>query len=212
MKYRLFLLILILGLPGCMAARTGQESPAGQATPESPVVWQEEYRFTQPPLPWDLLQLDESDYSIAFFRACDEGRPGEHPCESTLAYDEEPFGYSRDLVRRQKEFFRRFLWAARVEFEEPSLEKIQALGGDALLAETVAHERVLKHKALVQVIFAYRGERVVAFYLTQWRPVDQEFDREQFQDLSEFVASFSFLGPSFYQRLTTNPEDGSQKQ
>jgi len=203
MKHGLGLLLLFFSLVGCVAHQPSGEPEIDQAPPEGPMVWQEEYQFSPPPPPWRLLELDETDYSMAYFRACDdESGPGEHPCESTLAYDEEPFGYSRDLVRRQQEFFRRFLWAARVEFEEPSLRKIQALGGEALLAETIAHERVLKDKALVQVIFAYRGERVVAFYLTQWRPVDQEFEREQLGDLREFVASFSFLQPSFYQRLT----------
>lgn len=212
MKNSLWLLPLLLMLSACTAFQSSPAPKTGPVASPGPTVWQGEYRFTPPPPPWGVLELDESDYSIAFFRACDEGRPGQHPCESTLAYDEEPFGYSRDLVARQKEFFRRFLWAARVEFEKPNLKTIQALGGEALLAETVAHERVLKDKALVQVIFAYRGERVVAFYLTQWRPVDQPFDREQLQDLDEFVASFSFVRPSFYQRLSTNRGAGTSKR
>ena len=199
MNARIPMLLLLAGLCGCTTTAPPADPFAGMREPLGMVVWQEEYRFSPPPSPWQLLELDESDYSIAFYRACRNTE--RRPCQTTMAYAEEPFGYSRDLRARQEEFFRRFLWAARVEFEEPRLETISALGGEALLAETVAHERVLQDKALVQAVFAHRGERVVAFYFTQWRPADIEFDRAQLAEFRDFVDSFSFRRPSFYQRL-----------
>jgi len=188
-------------LAGCAATGTPGDPFAGMRTGEGTVIWQGEYQFSPMPEPWQLLDLDEKDYSVAFFRACNHGAPGTYPCESTVAYAEEPFGYSRDLDERRKEFFRRFLWAARVDFDEPRVQHVRALGEEALQAETVGYERVLKQKVLAQVVFARRGERVVAFYFTQWRPSDMDFDRTLLEDFRRFIASFRFLKPSFYQRL-----------
>jgi hypothetical protein len=187
-------------LAGC-APSGGADPIAEMRTPEGTAVWQEEYEFAPMPEPWQLLDLDEDDYSIAFYQSCKHERPGTHPCESTTAYAEEPFGYSRDLNKRQEEFFRRFLWAARVDFEEPRLKNIRALGGEALQAETIGHERVLQHKVLARVVFARRGERVVAFYFTQWRPSVEEFDMALLEDFHRFIESFRYLKPSFYQLL-----------
>lgn len=205
MKYLLFISIPLL-LGGCLAAEPPADPFAGMRTGDGSILWEDEYRFTPPPPPWQLLTLDEDDYSVAFFRGCRKEGPGNYPCASTLAYAEEPFGYSRDLEERQEEFFRRFLWAARVDFEKPSLKQTQALGGEALQADTVGHERVLEHKVLVRVIFAHRGERVVAFYFTQWRPADEEFDRRQLKALENFVDGFTFTGPSFYEKLVSRQD------
>ena len=188
-------------LAGCATPGAPADPFAGMRTDAGSVVWQGEYEFAPMPEPWQLLKLDEDDYSIAFFRSCTLKTPAIYPCESTIAYAEEPFGYSRDLDKRQEEFFRRFLWAARVDFEEPRVQPVRALGGEALQADTIGHERVLQHKVLVRVVFARRGERVVAFYFTQWRPSDMEFDRAPMEDFHRFIESFGYLKPSFYQRL-----------
>jgi len=199
------LLLLVLAA-GCTVARPPADPFAGLRSPSGTVVWQDEYEFAPPEAPWRLLQLDEEDYSVAFFRGCGDETPGVFPCESTLAYAEEPFGYSRDFEARQREFFRRFLWAARVDFDPPQLAKAEALGGAALRADTVGHERVLGQKVLVRAVFARRGERVVAFYFTQWRPANAPFDRSQLEAFERFVASFAFLKPSFYEQLMVDSE------
>ncbi|NIQ92925.1 MAG: hypothetical protein GWO11_00970 [Desulfuromonadales bacterium] len=199
---RLLPALLFLLLGGCLTAEDAAGPFAGLRSPDGSVLWQGEYRFVPPRPPWQLLKLDETDYSIAFFRGCSDETPATYPCESTFAYAEEPFGYSREFEERQREFFRRFLWAARVDFEQPELTPARALGGEALQAETVGHERVLGHKVLVRVLFARRGERVVAFYFTQWRPADRPFDRSQLTAFDDFVARFDFAAPSFYQKLT----------
>ena len=193
----------LLFLAGCAVRQPQPADPlADMRTPDGTVVWQQEYEFVPPPEPWRLILLDEDDYSVAFYRSCTEKDPGTFPCESTMAYAEEPFGYSRDFEERQDEFFDRFLWAARVNFEEPELEKTTLFGRDALRAETVGLEPVLDQKVLVNVIFARRGERVVAFYFTQWRPKDRNFNRALLPDFNQFAESFRFLKPSFYQQLT----------
>jgi hypothetical protein len=165
--------------------------------PDGSVVWQKEYRFVPPPAPWQLIDLDEDDYSIAFMKICTDG----YPCQSTLAYAEEPFGYSRDFEERQAEFFKRFLWASRVNFATPELRKVKIMGQDGLEAITVGIEPVLKHKVRCKILFFRRGERVVAFYYTQWRDEGKSFDTADETDFDRFAESFSFLLPSFYERL-----------
>lgn len=195
------LLLPLLVLGACTPPAPPTDPIAALLTAKGTAVWQGEYEFVPPPPPWQLLMLDETDYSVAFFRGCDDQEPGAFPCESTFAYAEEPFGYSRDFEPRQEEFFRRFLWGARVEIDKPRLEKIRLWGSDALQADTVGRERVRGQKVLVRVLFAHRGERVVAFYFTQWRPQDRPFDRRQLEEFQAFAASFTYLRPSFYQQL-----------
>lgn len=185
-------------LAACAPAATRAADPlAGLRQTDGTVAWQQEYRFAPPPAPWQLLDLDEDDYSVAFMKLCSDG----YPCQSTLAYAEEPFGYSLDFEERQAEFFRRFLWASRVTFAAPELRKVKVLGQDGLEAITEGVEPVLRHKVRCKILFARRGERVVAFYFTQWRDENNAFDAADETDFDRFVASFGFLQPSFYERL-----------
>jgi hypothetical protein len=185
-------------LAACAPTASKVADPLAQMRqPDGTVVWQQEYRFVPPPSPWQLIDLDEDDYSIAFMKLCSDG----YPCQSTLAYAEEPFGYSLDFEERQAEFFKRFLWASRVTFEPPRLRKVKILGQDGLEATTVGVEPVLQHKVRCKIIFARRGERVVAFYYTQWRSEEKSFDTADETDFDRFAESFGFLQPSFYERL-----------
>lgn len=187
--------LLLLG--ACAPARPQKEPPLERRADGS-ALWQGEYLFVPPPAPWQLIDLNEEDYSVAYMKLC----KGEvHPCQSTLAYAEEPFGYSRDFEERQSEFFKRFLWASRVRFEPAKTRKVRVLGKEGLEAVTIGREPVLGHKVRAKIFFARRGERVVAFYFTQWRPEKAEFDPADEADFDRFVNSFGFTRPSFYERL-----------
>jgi len=161
------------------------------------VLWQQEYVFVPPAGKWSLVSLDEDDYSVAFSKGCDEF----FPCQSTMAYAEEPFGYSQDFRQRQAEFFRRYLWASRVVFDPPQLEETTLNGRPALVAVIEGKEQVKRHKVWSKVVFTRRGERVIAFYFNQWRPEDQPFDRADEADFDAFVNSFGFVKPSFFELL-----------
>jgi hypothetical protein len=165
------------------------------------VVWLEEYRFEPPPAPWQVIDLNETDYSLAFYRSCEGKFPGEMPCEASIAYAEEPFGYSRDLRKRAGEFFKRYLWASRVEFNEPQLVETTINGRKALIANLTGEEPVHSHRLTARVVFMRRGERVVAFFMNQWRSPDLDFDPEEFVMFDRFVESFDFVKPSFYETL-----------
>ncbi len=161
------------------------------------VLWQEEYSFRPPVGQWSLVSLDEDDYSVAFAKECREF----FPCQSTMAYAEEPFGYSRDFRLRQAEFFKRYLWASRVVFDLPQLQESTLNGRPALVAMIEGKEKVKHHKVWSKVVFTRRGERIVAFYYNQWRPEDQAFDPADVADFDTFVDSFKFVKPSFYEQL-----------
>lgn len=193
------LIVAVLLLAGCAAPHPSEPvDPFGSMRQDDgSVLWQKEYAFIPPPSPWQLIDLNETDYSIAFMKTCRES----YPCQSTMAYAEEPFGYSRDFEQRQQEFFKRFLWASRVDFAEPLLSEIQLFGEPALVARTEGVEPVLGHKVDAKVVFARRGERVVAFYYTQWRSEQGEYDQQDEEDFDRFIEDFQFVRPSFYQRL-----------
>jgi hypothetical protein len=169
--------------------------------PDGTVTWMEELNFIPPPKPWRILDLSETDFSLAFFTACTGDEPGLYPCEATIAYAGEPFGYSQDLEQRQKEFFKRFLWASRLVFEEPKLEKSSVAGLEALIATTMGTEPARGQRVKTKVIFVKRGERVEAFFMNQWRSQDNEFNLAEFKDFDQFVSTFKYVKPSFYEKL-----------
>lgn len=195
-------ILAVLGaLMGCahgLAPRPEEGTRPYRFTAEGRVVWQEEFEFEPPQGDWRLLQVEEGDeFSFAFLRAADCAAP----CQSTFAYDEEPFGYSRDLAGRMEEFYRRFLWGSRVAFGPVRTRTIQLPLGEALEGVAEASDPVRGEKVLTRVILAHRGERVVSFYLTQWRPLEAAFDLEEPAVLDRFASSFRFLRPSFHEAL-----------
>ncbi|OHB24582.1 MAG: hypothetical protein A2X84_05850 [Desulfuromonadaceae bacterium GWC2_58_13] len=188
--------LLCLLTVGCMAPPP-VDPLAALRQADGSVLWQQEYAFVPPVGKWSLVSLDEDDYSVAFSKECREF----FPCQSAMAYAEEPFGYSQDFRQRQAEFFKRYLWASRVVFDLPQLEETTLNGQPALVAVVEGKEKVKRHKVWSKVVFTRRGERVVAFYFNQWRPEDQAFDRADVADFDAFVDSFKFVKPSFFERL-----------
>jgi len=169
--------------------------------PDGSVLWLGEYRFVPPPPPWQEIDLNENDLSLALYRSCAIVDSGKFPCESTMAYAEEPFGYSRELKPRAHEFLKRYLWASRVRFSTPDLTPTLIGGREALLVQVAGEEPVKHHRLQARIVFMHRDERVVAFFINQWRAGDQPFSAEDFAEFDRFVASFRFTRPSFYENL-----------
>lgn len=198
----LLMLCLLFGLNGCLVAPKPADDPwVSMRQTDGSVTWAEEFNFIPPPAPWRLLDLSETDFSLAFFNSCSSGDPGQFPCEASIAYAGEPFGYSQELRQRQKEFFKRFLWASRLVFAEPALEDATFDGRKALIATTTGNDPVRGHRVLTKVIFVQRGERVEAFFMNQWRSKDKDFDPTEFDVFDRFVRSFKYQKPSFYELL-----------
>ncbi|MHB8707913.1 MAG: hypothetical protein ACYC9I_03490 [Desulfuromonadales bacterium] len=205
MKIRLCWLPLLLAglLTGACAPRAHMSADSWQALrqPDGSVLWLGEYRFVPPPPPWQVIDLNENDLSLALYRSCEAAEPGRFPCESTMAYAEEPFGYSREFEPRAREFLKRYLWAARVNFSTPRLTSTSINDREALVVRVTGEEPVKGHRLQAKIVFLHRGERVVAFFCNQWRDDDMSFNDSDFDDFDRFVASFQFVVPSFYETL-----------
>jgi hypothetical protein len=192
-----FLLVALL-LSGCATTQT--VSKPYKLTAQGTVIWGEEFEFKTPPLGWKVVQVESGgEFGFGFLR----NDPGQFPSQSMFVYDEEPFGCSTNFEDREEEFFKRFLWATALNINMEILEKhkIQVLGGEGLAVVAEGKDPLKKEKAKSKVVFGKRGDRVVAFYLTQWRFIDGTYDPSAFDVFDEFWGSFKYLKKSFYETL-----------
>jgi len=111
------------------------------------------------------------------------------------------FGCNTKFEGREKEFFKRFLFNAIVKFEVLKREKVKVVGGEGLAVTVEGKDPVKKEKVRAKVVFGKRGDRVIGFYITQWRPMDGSYDLSAFDIFDKFVTSFKFLKKSFYETL-----------
>jgi len=189
-------LLVVAWLSGCATTQTTQKPY--RISPQGTVIWEDELEFAPPPLGWKLLLPEEGgDISIGFMRM----DPGPFPSSGSFAYDEEPFGCSTQFEGREREFFKRFLFNAILEFKMLEKKKIQVVGGEGLQVDVEGKDPIKGEKVRARVIFGKRGDRIIGFYMTQWRPIDGTYDMSAFDDFDKFVKSFKFLKKSFYETL-----------
>jgi hypothetical protein len=192
----LLALVVMVWLSGCATTQTTQKPY--RLSPQGTLIWEDELEFAAPPLGWKLLIPEEGgDINIGFMRT----DPGPFPSLTTFAYDEDPFGCSPQVEGREKEFFKRFLFNAILQFQILERKKVQVVGGEGLAVTVEGKDPVKKEKVRAKVVFGKRGERVIGFYITQWRPMDGTYDLSAFEIFDKFVASFKFLKKSFYETL-----------
>jgi hypothetical protein len=161
-------------------------------------VYGGEFEFLPFPVGWELLSHAEGGDSAIIYYRKDPGPPLDR---TIVVYSEEPYGYSRDLDKRSEEFMKRFLWDAIMTKQVVERTRIRALGGEGLKLGVEAVDAVEGKKVKAEIVFARRGERVVAFYATQWRTMDSPYDQGAFQVFGRFVESFRVLKKSFYEEL-----------
>jgi hypothetical protein len=80
-------------------------------------------------------------------------------------------------------------------------KRVNVVGGEGLAIIAEGSDPVKKEKVRSKIVFGKRGERVVSWYLTQWRPMDGTYDPSAFEIFDKFVESFKFLKKSFYETL-----------
>ena len=193
----LCLVLVVAWLSGCATTETTKKPY--KLSQQGTVIWEDEFEFLPPSPDWKLLRVEtgENDINFGFMR----GDPGGFPSMTTFAYDEEPFGCSTKFEGREKEFFKRFLFNAIVKFEVLKREKVKVVGGEGLAVTVEGKDSVKKEKVRAKVVFGKRGDRVIGFYITQWRPMDGSYDLSAFEVFDKFVTSFKFLKKSFYETL-----------
>jgi len=200
-------MLLCLALAGvilsaCATSQTTQKPY--KFSPQGTVIWNDEFEFKSPPPEWKVIQVEVGgEFGFGFLRV----DRGPFPSQSMFVYDEEPFGCSTELGERGEEFFRRYLWSTTMLTDMKILEKkkVQVLGGEGLATIAESTDPVKKEKVKSEVVFGKRGDRVVAFYLTQWRPMDGAYDPSAFEVFDRFWGSFKFLKKSFYQTIVEDP-------
>jgi len=188
---------VVVWLSGCATTQQTAQKPY-RMSPQGTIIYEEEFEFVPPPPDWKLLRPESGgDINFGFMR----DDPGGFPSTTTFAYDEEPFGCNTRFEGREREFFRRFLFNAIVKFEVLKREKVQVVGGEGLAVTVEGKDPIKKEKVKAKVVFGKRGDRVIGFYITQWRPMDGTYDPSAFEVFDKFVASFKFLKKSFYETL-----------
>jgi hypothetical protein len=198
-KIRIILcsVLVIAWLSGCATTQQTAQKPY-RMSPQGTIIYEEEFEFIPPPPDWKLLRPESGgDINFGFMR----DDPGGFPSTTSFAYDEEPFGCNTRFEGREREFFRRFLFNAIVKFEVLKREKVQVVGGEGLAVTVEGKDPIKKEKVKAKVVFGKRGDRVIGFYITQWRPMDGTYDPSAFEVFDKFVASFKFLKKSFYETL-----------
>jgi hypothetical protein len=193
----LCLVLVVAWLSGCATTETTKKPY--RLSQQGTVIWEDEFEFLPPPPDWKLLRVEtgENDINFGFMR----NDPGGFPSMTSFAYDEEPFGCTTKFEGREKEFFKRFLFNAIVKFEVLKREKVQVVGGEGLAVTVEGKDSIKKEKVRAKVVFGKRGDRVIGFYITQWRPMDGSYDPSAFEVFDKFVTSFRFLKKSFYETL-----------
>jgi len=196
-------MLLCFALVGMMlsaCATTGTTEKPYKFSHQGTVLWEDEFEFVPPPPDWKLLRVEEGENDINFgFLRSD---PGPFPSLTTFAYDEEPFGCTAaSFEGREREFFKRFLFNAILQFQILERRKVQVVGGEGLQVDVEGKDPVKGEKVRARVVFGKRGDRIVGFYITQWRPMDGSYDLSAFEIFGKFVSSFKFLKKSFYETL-----------
>lgn len=195
----ILLSIMLLGalVSGCAMMEGSKKSPL-ERTPIGTVIYDNEFEFALLPPGWKLVQVESGgEFGFGFLKV----DRGGFPSQSMFVYDEEPFGCAMGFEDREKEFFKRFLWNASLNFKVVERKKFQLQNGEGSAVTAEGEDPIKKEKARAEVIFGRRGERVVSWYITQWRPIDGTFDPSAFDVFEKFAASFKFLKKSFYETL-----------
>jgi hypothetical protein len=205
MRKRYFSLLGILfGLPVLMALLGGcatmepKKPPTMVPTDRGTVIYLEKYEFKRPPEGWALMKnVEGGDFELGFMRI----EKGDFPTQTTFMYDEFPYGSSQDLEKRADYYCTKFLFNSGIEAKVVKREKATVAGREALFLEMGGENPVQKEKAKSQIYLVKKGNRIVSFVCTQWRPLNGTFSDEPFGHFEAFLQSFRFLTKDFYEQL-----------
>jgi hypothetical protein len=166
--------------------------PTGRGT----VIFLEKYEFQAPPGGWNLMKnVEGGDFELGFMRI----EKGPFPSQTTFMYDDQPYGGSRDLEKRADYYCTRFLFNSGIDLRVLQRERIQLNGRDAIALVMEGENPNRNEKAKSKVYLVKKGNRIVSFVCTQWRPLQGVYSQEPFDHFEAFVRSFKFLKQDFYE-------------
>jgi len=192
------LAVTALFLGGC--ATMGLEKPksALTLTDRGTVTYLDKYEFKRPPSDWLLLKnLEGGDFELGFLKI----EKGPFPTQTTFIYDEQPFGSSRDLQTRAKQYCTRFLFNSGVLPDVKKQDNVQVWGQPAIAIYLEGENPNRNEKARSMIYLVKKGDRIISFAITQWRQMQGAYDQEPFTQFETFVQSFRFLKKSFHENF-----------
>jgi hypothetical protein len=134
--FRWIIVVLLLALAGLFfggCATTGEKpKPALVATDQGTAIYEDKYEC-KAPMGWKLLRNlspGEGDFEFGFLKF--EYQNGDYPSQSCFIYDAEPYGSSRNLDTRAKQYLTRFLRLSGIFPEVKKEEKLQLWGKPAI--------------------------------------------------------------------------------
>jgi hypothetical protein len=187
--------LMVSLLSGC--ATTSPEKaptlvPSGQGT----VVFLDKYEFKPPPQGWMMMKnVEGGDFELGFMRF----EKGDFPSQTTFMYDDLPYGSSQDLEKRADYYCTKFLFNSGIDLEVKKRERLTINERDALAIYMEGQNHVTKEKAKSKVYLIKKGNRIISFVCTQWRPLNASFSQEPFDHYEAFVHSFKFVKKDFYE-------------
>jgi len=194
----LFGLPVLMALLGGCATMEPKKPPAMVPTDRGTVVYLEKYEFKRPPEGWALMRnVEGGDFELGFMKI----EKGDFPTQTTFMYDEFPYGSSQDLDKRADYYCTKFLFNSGIEAKVTRREKATVTGREALVLEMGGENPVQKEKAKSIISLVKKGNRIVSFVCTQWRPLNGTFSEEPFGHFEAFLQSFRFLTKDFYEQL-----------
>ena len=188
--------VMIFSL-GC-AAMQPEKPKTLTMTDRGTVLFLDKYEFKRPPANWSLLKnLEGGDFELGFMLM----EKGDFPSQTTFMYDEEPYGSSQNLADRARYYCTRFLFNSGVEVRVTKEEKATVAGHEAIALYLEGDNPNRDEKAKSKVYLVKRGNRIVSFVCTMWRPMNGTYAREPFDYFETFVNSFTFLKKDFYENF-----------
>jgi hypothetical protein len=191
----LLVMVAVFGF-GCAALQPAEKPKALTPTDRGTVLFLDKYEFKQPPQNWALMKnLEGGDFELGFLLI----ERGGFPSQTTFMFDEEPYGSSPDLEKRAKYYCTRFLFNSGIDLRVIKQEKTTLGGTDALAIYLEGENPNRDEKAKSKVYLLKKGNRIVSFVCTMWRPMNGPYAQEPFDYFEGFVQSFKFLKKDFYE-------------
>lgn len=189
--------LLLFYLNSC-ATLTEKSRPSLIPTERGTVIFQGKYEFIKPPAGWALIKTEEGgDFEMGFLKI----EKGDFPSQTTFIFDDQPFGAHQDLEKRAKYYSARFLFNSGIDLRLTKQEKLKVHGQEALALYIEGENPHRKEKTKSKIYLIKKGNRIISFVCTQWRPLNGSFQPEPFEQFEIFVHSFKFLQKDFYENF-----------
>jgi hypothetical protein len=196
---RVILLVIVAAFGfGCAALQPAGKPKVLSLTDRGTVLFLDKYEFKAPPKNWALMKnLEGGDFELGFLLI----ERGPFPSQTTFMYDEEPYGSSPDLEKRAKYYCTRFLFNSGIDLRVTKQEKTTLGGRDALAIYMEGENPNRDEKSKSKVYLLKKGDRIVSFVCTMWRPMNGTYAQEPFDYFENFAQSFKFLKKDFYENF-----------